>query len=89
LSPDFDPVKSAELHERMLKASGIPVSVAERHAIDVAKRIDTKSLTAEVEVFFHRYIHDSMAGFIDMGMNEYKLNGIGITKFRTVFKGND
>jgi hypothetical protein len=30
-----------------------------------------------------------MAGFIDMGMNEYQLNGIGLTKFRTVFKGSD
>jgi len=36
-----------------------------------------------------RYVHDSMAGFISMGMNEYASNGIGIAKFRTVFKGND
>jgi len=30
-----------------------------------------------------------MAGFIDMGMDEYQMNSIGILKFRTVFKGND
>ena len=42
-----------------------------------------------MEVFFDRYIHDSMAGFIDMNMDEYKRNGIGLCKFRTVFKGND
>lgn len=89
LSPAFDPVKSAELHEKMLKASGLPSSTADMHTIAVAKRIDTKVLTPEMDAFFDRYIHDSMAGFIDMGMNEYKMNGIGITKFRTVFKGND
>lgn len=89
LSPDFDPVKSAELHEKMLKAAGLPPSLPEKHALNVAKHIDVQKVTSEMEVFFDRYIHDSMAGFIDMSMNEYKLNGIGITKFRTVFKGND
>jgi len=89
LEPHFDPVKSAELHEKMLKAAGLPMSLADKHAIEVAKRIDAKAVTTEMEVFFDKYIHDSMAGFIDMGMNEYKLNGIGLTKFRTVFKGND
>lgn len=89
LSTDFDPVKSAELHEKMLKAAGLPPSFSEQHAIRVAKRIDTGSVTAEMDVFFDRYIHDSMAGFIDMGMDEYQMNSIGILKFRTVFKGND
>ncbi len=89
LSPDFDPVKSAELHEKMLKAAGLPPSFSDQHAIRVAKRIDTRSVTPEMEVFFDRYIHDSMAGFIDMGMDEYENNSIGILKFRTVFKGND
>jgi hypothetical protein len=89
LSPDFDPVKSAELHEKMLKAAGLPSSFSDQHAIRVAKRIDTRSVTPEMEVFFDRYIHDSMAGFIDMGMDEYENNSIGILKFRTVFKGND
>lgn len=89
MEPEFDPVKSAELHESMLKAAGLPMSLADKHAIAVAKRIDVNSVTADMENFFDKYIHDSMAGFIDMGMNEYKFNGIGLTKFRTVFKGND
>lgn len=89
LEADFDPVKSATLHEKMLKAAGMPLSLADKHAVEVAKRIDTKAVTPEIEHFFDKYIHDSMAGFIDMGMNEYVLNGIGLTKFRTVFKGND
>ena len=55
----------------------------------VAKAIDTKKLTPEIETFFDKYIHDSMAGFIAMGMNEYQFNGIGIVKFRSVYKGND
>ncbi len=89
LSPDFDPVKSAELHEKMLKAAGLPLSASDKHAIRVAKKLDARSVTPEMEVFFDRYIHDSMAGFIDMGMDEYQMNNIGILKFRTVFKGND
>ena len=89
LSPDFDPVKSAELHERMLKAAGLPLSAADKHAIRVAKQLDARSVTPEMEAFFDRYIHDSMAGFIDMGMDEYQMNSIGILKFRTVFKGDD
>lgn len=89
LSSDFDPVKSAELHEKMLKAAGLPLSAADKHAIRVAKQLDARSVTPEMETFFDRYIHDSMAGFIDMGMDEYQMNSIGILKFRTVFKGND
>lgn len=89
LEPDFDPVKSAERYEKLHKASGLHLSLADKHAIEVARRIDAKAVTSEMETFFDKYIHDSMAGFIDMGMNEYKLNGIGLTKFRTVFKGND
>lgn len=89
MSPDFDPPKSGALHEKMLRAAGLKPSLPETHAINVAKRIDVRTVTPEVEQFFDRYIHDSMAGFVDMGMNEYKLNGIGLVKFRTVFKGND
>lgn len=89
LAPDFDPAKSAALHESMLKAAGIPSSLPEKHTITVAKKINVRALSPEIETFFDHYIHDSMAGFVDMGMNEYSLNGIGITKFRTVFKGND
>ena len=89
LEPEFDPPKAAELHEKMWKAAGLPIDIREKHVIDIAKRIDMTSVKPGVENFFNRYLHDSMAGFIDMGMDEYKMNGIGFAKFRTVFKGND
>lgn len=72
----------------MLKAAGLQPSIAEKHAINVAKRINVKSVTPEIERFLDGYIHDSMAGFIEQ-LDEYKSNGIGLCKFRTVFKGND
>ena len=89
LLPDFDPVKAARLHENMLKTSHRQALPSDTHAINVAKRINVSAVSPEMDAFFDKYIHDSMAGFIDMGMNEYKHNNIGITKFRTVFKGND
>ena len=58
------------------------------HAFEVAQHINVEAVTPEVETFFDRYIHDSVAGFMAMGMDEYAFNGIGITKFRTVYKGN-
>lgn len=58
------------------------------HAFEVAQSIRVESVTPEIQTFFDRYIHDSEAGFIAMGMNEYAYNGIGIVKFRTVYKGN-
>jgi hypothetical protein len=60
-----------------------------QHAFEVAQSIRLEAVSPEVETFFERYVHDSQAGFIDMGMDEYKRNGIGFVKFRTVFKGND
>lgn len=58
------------------------------HAFEVAQHINVEAVTPEVETFFDRYIHDSEAGFMAMGMDEYAFNGIGIAKFRTVYKGN-
>jgi hypothetical protein len=60
-----------------------------QHAFEVAEHICVEDVTPEVERFFERYVHDSEAGFIDMGMDEYARNGIGFVKFRTVFRGND
>lgn len=89
MAPEFDPAQMAELHEKMMRAAGLPLDLKEKHAIQVAKRIDTQAIKPGIEQFFDRYIHDSMAGFIGFGMREYERNGIGIVKFRTVFKGND
>jgi hypothetical protein len=89
MASSFDPVQEAEKYEKRLRKFGIQPLAPDRHLINVAKAIKTEAVTPEIEKFFDSYVHDSMAGFIDMGMNEYKLNGIGIAKFRTTFKGND
>lgn len=88
MASDFDPAQMAELHEKMMRAAGLQLGLKEKHAIQVAKRIDTHAIKPGIEHFFDRYIHDSMAGFIDK-INEYGANGIGIVKFRTVYKGHD
>jgi hypothetical protein len=70
-------------------ASGTATKTPNDHAMEVAQSIDVESVTPDMERFFDRYIHDSMAGFINMEMNEFEWNKIGFVKFRTVFKGND
>ncbi|MCP5876971.1 hypothetical protein NL390_31415, partial [Klebsiella pneumoniae] len=65
------------------------LSGKDRQLLEVARRMEVKRVTPAVEAFFDGYVHDSMAGFMQMGVNEYNLNGMGLSKFRTVFKGND
>jgi len=89
MAPDFDPPQMAELHEKMMRAAGLQLGLKEKHAIQVAKRIDVRTVKPGIEKFFDQYVHDSMAGFMAMKMDEYEKNGIGIVKFRTVFKGDD
>lgn len=62
------------------------------HLLTMADAIDPKKLNPTIEEFLGNYVHDSMAGFIDMAgtlTNEYEINGLGILKFRKIFKGND
>jgi hypothetical protein len=59
------------------------------YALEVANSINLEKVTPEVETFFDNYIHDSMAGFIGFGMDEFKYNGIGIVKFRTIYKSTN
>lgn len=62
------------------------------HLYTMADAINPQSLSPAIEEFLGNYVHDSMAGFIEMGgdfTNEYKINGLGILKFRKIFKGND
>lgn len=87
MAPDFDPAQAAEKFQKNWATQG--VLLANKRQLDVARGIDTRAVTLEIETFFDRYLHDSMAGFIGMGMNEFALNHIGFAKFRTVFKGND
>ena len=89
MAPDFDPSQMAELHEKMMRAAGLSLGLKEKHAIQVAKRINIGAVSPGIEQFFDHYVHDSMAGFIGFGMREYTFNSIGIVKFRSVYKGND
>ena len=89
MAPDFDPPQMAELHEKMMRAAGLSLGLKEKHAIQVAKRINIGTVSPGIEQFFDHYVHDSMAGFIGFGMREYTFNSIGIVKFRSVYKGND
>lgn len=61
----------------------------EFHPAKVASTMDLKRLTLPIEEFLGKYVHDSVAGFIGMGMNEYYLNDIGLFKFRHTFKGDE
>lgn len=96
MQADFDPARAARAHRdglrQMAKASGIASlqqqTLAMERLCDVAEAIDVRKVTPGVEAFLEAHIHDSMAGFIKQ-LDEYKRNGIGFVKFRTVFKGDD
>ena len=88
-SPDYDPPRMAKLHEDMNRAAGLQTSTSrETTAVEVAKSIDVRKVTPGVQHFLDHYIHDSMAGFREK-LDEFRWNGIGIVRFRNVFKGND
>lgn len=81
-------------NRKAVKAAGLESSEPKStlHLYTMADSLNPKNLTAEVEDFLGNYVHDSMAGFIEMGgtfTNEYKINGLGILKFRKIFNGND
>lgn len=95
MAPDFNPKEAAKQHQKiqeaMSKASGIDFTKPEvgmRQLYDVAAHIDTKSLGRALEGLYDGYVHDSMAGFVHQ-LDEYKLNRIGLARFRTVFCGDD
>lgn len=81
-------------HRKFAKAAGLEGSELHqiKHLYTMADSLRPQNLTPAIEDFFGTYVHDSMAGFIDMGgasTNEFLINGLGILKFRKIFKGND
>lgn len=96
MDPSFNPAQAARAHReslrQMAKAAGLPGLQDEplrmQRLCDVAEAMDVNKVTPEIETFFESNVHDSMAGFMKQ-LDEYKRNGIGLMKFRTVFKGND
>ena len=89
IATDWEPKAVAKTHKEMQKASGLTASYKDLVAYEIAERINITALTPAIENLCANYIHDSMAGFINFGMNEYSYNGIGLGKFRSIFKGND
>lgn len=92
--PAYDLQKAVAIHRSFVKAAGLESSESYRlkNFYKVAPFIQPQTLTPVIEDFFANYVHDSMAGFIEMSekfTNEYKVNGIGIVKFRKIFMGND
>ncbi|RFO96248.1 DUF2235 domain-containing protein [Rhodoferax lacus] len=83
------PAEIAQSHRKMLVATGVTASMAERRVHDVAAHIQPERVTPAVDTLFSRYVHDSLAGFIGFGMDEYAVNKMGMAKYRTVFKGDD
>jgi len=90
--PAYDPQQALAYHEAATKSAGIEHvyshDVRYQQLRKVVESIDTGKLSSPVEQLFDDYVHDSMAGFIDMGMNEYAANGMGIMKFRKIFNKN-
>ena len=83
------PSTVAERFEAKKKTAGLQMKRHEQRAVDVAKAISPMHISAHIDNLFDWFVHDSLAGFISMGMDEYKYNHMGLAKFRTVFKGND
>ena len=81
-------------HQKIPKAARMKALESNQveHLLTMADAINTSKLSPTIEEFLGNYVHDSMAGFIEMGgsaTNEYRINGLGILKFRKIFKGND
>ncbi len=79
-------------HRKSTKEGKAKESGQIKHLYTIADAITPQNLTPIIEDFLGNYVHDSVAGFIEMGgifTGEYRLNGLGILKFRKIFKGND
>jgi hypothetical protein len=100
LAQDYDPKAAAMLQRQMFKAAGLDAQdkndIAAQYLYQVIDSIDVAKLTPDIERLFDDCLHDSMASFLDMGVNEYDgkeansviQNGIGIMKFRKIFVEN-
>jgi hypothetical protein len=63
---------------------------AEREATWLLEAVTkANEVSSSMAMFFGRHVHDSMAGFIGMGMDEFAWNGYGLGKYRRIFFGNN
>lgn len=94
---NYDVVEAARTQRRMMTAAGLAELEKQgggqmRELYSIADSVEKAKLTPAIEEFFGNYVHDSMAGFIDMGgraTNEFLVNGYGIMRFRKIFTGDD
>lgn len=63
-----------------------PLVGAFKESYQVCKYIQPpEKITPAVAKFCSTYIHDSVAGFKGMGIDEFTFNGLGIFKFRSIY----
>jgi len=91
---NYSAIDAVAMQNKMTKAAGFGNQDEKEYAqlYEVIRALDERKLNGDIEEFFGNYIHDSMAGFIKMGgssTNEFLINGLGIMRFRKIFKGND
>lgn len=87
-NPDFDPRVAAANWRRMQQQTGHGTDAANQMRCEVAAGIDPEALSPGMEALFGNYLHDSVAGFCSWGINEFAYNGLGLFKYRTVYKGD-
>jgi hypothetical protein len=63
----------------------------EREPLLLLESLQADPVPAVVSDFFMNLVHDSMAGFMGMGMgmDEFLLNGFGIAKLRRIYTGDN
>lgn len=92
VDPSYDARVALANNDAAMKSAGMEGqyknNVPYQQLRKVMASIDPAKLSAPIERLFDEYVHDSMAGFIGFGMNEYKVNGMGIMKFRRIFDKN-
>ena len=85
----FDPRAAAQRFRAQHKAARLELDVEERKLLDLVDLWNMPDITPAMEQFFSTYVHDSLAGFYADGVDEGKYNGLGLGKFRAIFRGND
>lgn len=91
-NPNYDPKFALMNHEAAIKSAGMEASYQQNIPYQQLRKvmvaIDASKLSEPIERFFDEYVHDSVAGFYNAGMNEYGLNEMAIMRFRSIFDKN-
>jgi hypothetical protein len=87
--PQFDPTRAVQLSRSMHRAAGLKPSASEESVYALVDALAAIPECPEADLLFSKYVHDSMAGFVLDGVDEYEFNRLGIGKYRTIFHGDD